>query len=149
MSTPVDVADAVLDALVAALPGYDRAVLAPGPTFARDCRMLAVHLGDLLDAPLVGCGAVTDATVGAHVVRDCVPAPSKAGDRVTLPTAEAITDWTREFLADVWAAHVALGALVDSVNGEGKALLGRPQFRGPGSGVSEAEWTVTVQLDGL
>lgn len=127
-----------------------RALIAPGPDFARDCRMIAVHLEQPQTRPFPGdfgfaaCASLTQLVFRVTFVADCVPGPDVDGNP---PPPDEITLWSKEFLAD---ANLIADALADLCAGTdlcddcSGVSLGDGQPTGPGGGVATMSWPVTV-----
>lgn len=155
-TTPLDAAQSVLAALgdaADAEPALEvgRRVIAPGPDFARDCGMLAVHLGFGGDKRLdtsgrfpVECFGQSEVVVWAHYVSDCVPVSDDSG---TPPPADDITDYSETFYANVWRFHAAL--LTWRAESGGDATVEQFEIRGPGGRFVSARWRITVPLDAV
>lgn len=152
-STPLEVAQAALAALSAAIDAdadttFDRRLIASGPAFARDCRMVAVALDALPTNEPAGratqpCSSVPSVSLVVSVVSDCVPTPSN-GSPPVLPTADAITAHAAVHMRDVWLVARALRAWASSAG----VSVGRGTAKGPGGQHAEVQWTITVELLG-
>lgn len=144
-----DIAQTLLDAASAPV-SVGRKVIAPGPDFARDCRMVAVHLEQPLTRPVAGdLGKISCATVPVLVwrvtfVADCVPGPKDDGGP---PAPQDITDWSKTFLADSQAIYDALADVCGSGDiGDCKTVtLGDGTPTGPSGGIATMSWPVTVR----
>jgi hypothetical protein len=133
-------AQALLDAAEAAALSapLKRVVLAPGPSFARDCRMIAVYLETVVavaigatdELPRSGCALVPVVNLRLVFADDCVPVP---GDSGTPPTPEAISTWSGAFLDDaesIWNA-VADAAAAGSLGDCSGVTIGQLTPTGP------------------
>lgn len=109
------IAQELLDAAVGSGVEVERAIVAPGPQWARDCQMLAVHMErvPVVDpvprggrGPSLGmCAWVAHPHFVVTYVGDCVPISDDFGSAP--PPANEITAWATEFLANgdrVWQA---------------------------------------------
>lgn len=134
-------AQALLDAAAGASLTTPLAVsyLAPGPSFARDCRQIVVH-PDPLDVgtveglstfPVMSCVAVPILALRVVFHADCWPVP---GDNGVLPSAADRTAWTDAFLEDtesIWGA-VADAAESGALGSEcGSVQLLQSLYSGP------------------
>lgn len=109
----------LLDAAVASGVTVDRAIVAAGPDWAADCRMIAVHVGPVAAVPPTGilaagpglgmCAWVPQVTVTVSFVDDCVPT---GGDDGQPPSPSAITAHAVQYLADVETIWHALSEWV-------------------------------------
>lgn len=111
----------VLDAASSAGVAVEREIIAAGPTWAPDCRMIVVHLSPVrvIDpsprrarVPSLGmCAWVPQVDVITTFVDDCVPASE---DGLTPPTAEEITAHATQYLADAEAIWDALSVFTET-----------------------------------
>lgn len=147
-----EIARKLLTGAQAADVDVDRALVAPGATFARDCRLIAVHLDAVQTVPAglddfarAMCAWATQLVFHVTFVADCVPVVEDDGDP---PSAQEITTWTTAFLADAGRVHAALSTLVDSgdVGPPCDVQLGDGTPSGPSGGVAEIAFPVTVLL---
>lgn len=134
-------AQALLDAAAGAplTAPLARSYLAPGPSFARDCRQIVVH-PDPLDVgtveglavlPVMSCAAVPILALRVVFHADCWPVP---GDGGTLPEPADLSAWTDAFLEDtesIWGA-VADAAEAGSLGSDcGSVQLLQSTYSGP------------------
>lgn len=140
--------DAAAGAKLSAPPA--RVVVAPGPGFARDCRMLAVVFegAEAVTAGLpgllggAGCAVIPVATFRVFLIADCVPA---ANDKGRPPPADAVTAWTSTFLADAEAVWFAvLDASFPVLGPDAEVTTGAGSVVGPGGGVAQFSFPVRV-----
>lgn len=133
-----------------------RSFIAPGPDFAHDCSLLAVHV-EALDAlpvasdadlgPQFGCVLVPSILLHLTYADDCVPVPSNDGKP---PTPEAVEAWSSAFLdrcVVLWqaVADAVLGGSLD-VGGCHDASIGQATFTGPAGGMAAMVVPVRVRL---
>lgn len=133
-----------------------RSVIAPGPDFARDCRMLAVYLDQQNSVtatasptsglPGSGCAVIPTVRLTLAFVADCVPAPGDSGQP---PAAAAVTAWTEAFLDDaevIWNA-VADAALDGTLGDCDDVTIEAADTRGPLGQVAQFIIPVSVLGD--
>lgn len=151
MSTWDQVAQQLLDAAHASGVTVDREFIAPGPNFARDCRLLAVAFLRPAVVPVQREWAGSCAVVPQHVFQvvfaaDCVPAQDDDGNP---PTAAEVTAWSTAFLADctrVFDALTDAATLGTIAGGCENVSIGQGEMRGPGGGMSSMVVPVTIQM---
>lgn len=133
-----------------------RVFVAPGPEYATDCSLLAVHLDAIGAVPVAsdadlgpqfGCVIVPAVTLVLRYRADCVPTPANDG---TPPSASRVEDWatlTMERANLLWqgVADAVLGGALD-VGGCHDASLGIAQGYGPSGGIAGLTIPVTVRL---
>jgi len=149
-----EIARKLLAGTVASGVVVDRAVVAPGSGFARDCRMFAVHLEQVQTVPAAldefaraaqVCAWATQLVFVVTFVADCLPTFDDAGNP---PAAAAVTDWSTRFLADAGRVQAALTNLVDTgdLGPPCDVQLGNGTPTGPLGGVAEIAFPVTILL---
>lgn len=130
----------------------ERSLIAPGPAFARDCRLLAVWLSDVQIVPTFPtefagmiCAFATQLVYQLTFVADCVPASDDDG---APPPADEITTWSKRFLSDVQAIHEALATLVTSgdIGSCDSVQLGNGTPAGPEGRIAQVTFPVTVLI---
>lgn len=129
----------------------DRVFLAPGPQFAWDCSLLAVHIAEVGGVELmsaeVGCVIVPEILLHLTYADDCVPPMDNRG---RAPAAEAVAEWSAAFYdraAALWqhVADAVRGGPVDPVGG-GDALIEPAIFTGPMGQMAAMTIPVRVRL---
>lgn len=145
--------DTYAEALRAAAAGtllsspLSRTIVAPGPDFARDCRMVGVYLERPETVPAVTgfaggvCYSAVQLTFQVVFVADCVPAVRDDGSP---PAPADITAWSRAFLAD---SALIYGSLVDAIEALGvcdNASLGDGVPTGPTGATATMRFPVTI-----
>lgn len=143
------IAQALLDAAKAAV-SVDRALVAPGPDFGRDCRMLAVHLEQPQTRPVAGdlggrCATAPVLVWRVTFVADCLPV--FGGDDGSPPAPDAISSWSKTFLADCQKIQRALSrACTSGAIGDCKTVtLGDGTPTGPTGQTATMSWPITVR----
>lgn len=150
-ATWADIAQELLDAATSAGVTVEREFIAPGPTFARDCRLIAVVFLRPSVAPLQREYAGTCAVVPQHTFQvvfgaDCVPAQDDAGNP---PSPAAVTAWSKDFLADADKIYGALleAAVSGAITGNCQGVsIGQGEMRGPSSGYASMVIPLTIQF---
>ncbi len=145
-----EIAQQLLDAATGSGVSVARSFIAPGPSFARDCRSIVVAMLRPATVPLQrewagSCGIVPQHTFQVIFVADCVPV---ARDGVP-PTADALTAWSTAFLADAGKIHDAiLDAATDGsiAGGCHQVSIGQGEMRGPLGTTASMIVPVTVTL---
>ena len=151
MRTWGQIAQELLDAATGAGVAVAREFIAPGPNFARDCRLIAVVMIRPSVVPLQreyagACAVVPQHTFQVVFGADCVPPVRDDGSP---PPAADVTAWSKAFLDDAGKIHDALldaatsGAIAGSCEG---VSIGQGEMRGPLSGFASMVIPVTVQL---
>jgi hypothetical protein len=132
-----EIAENILTAALSTGVVVTRSFVAPGPSFARDCRLVAVVLQRPVVVPLQrewaggSCAIVPQLTYQVVFVADCVPASDDDGNP---PDPAALTTWSTEFLADCQKVHdgitdgASTGAFGTSCDG---ISIGQGEMRGP------------------
>lgn len=127
-----------------------RSFVAPGGAFARDCRLLAVHLESIDASPLPlgelpggNCSFVPALNLMLTFVADCYPV---ANDQGKPPPADDVTAWTEDFLADTEAIWNAVAdAALDGSLGECSGVTINPStLSGPGGGAAQLQIPVRL-----
>lgn len=127
-----------------------RSFVAPGGNFARDCRLLAVHLETVDSAPIAsgdvpgfGCSFVPVLSLVVTFVADCYPV---ANDQGRPPPPASVTAWTEDFLADVESIWNEIAdAALDGILGECSSVsIGQAELEGPDGG--SAQLQIPVRL---
>lgn len=145
-----DQAAAILTAANDSGVSVARSLVTGGPSFARDCRQIAVTLQQIQQVPLQRgaaaggtCGVIPQPVFSVVFTADCYPAPRDNGNTVVLPEPDAITAWTLAFLADIDRLE---GALLDlAVPGGCRCVtVGPGVVTGPQGGQAHCAWTVTI-----
>jgi hypothetical protein len=139
---------AAVDAATLSAP-LKRSVVAPGPDFARDCRMVAVVLTRPQTVPLQRefaggvCYAVPQLTFDVVFVADCVPVPGSDGSP---PSPAAVTAWSVAFLGDVQSIYTALvtAALSGDLGDCDSVTIGEGTPTGPTGQIATMRFPVTV-----
>lgn len=115
----------------------ERSFIAPGPGFARDCRLVAVYLQRPVVVPLQrewaggSCAIVPQLTFHVVFVADCVPASDDDG---APPAPADLTAWSSAFLADCQNVHDGItdGASTGSFGTACDGIsVGQGEMRGP------------------
>lgn len=132
-----------------------REFVAPGPDFARDCSLLAVHVGSLqpvqlagadADLGMLGCVIVPAVQLVVTLALDCVPAPSDSGKP---PPVAAVTAWSVDFYdkASALWQHLADVVTAGGLEGCDDTSLGTAFTAGPQGGMAQVQIPVRVRLD--
>lgn len=111
-----ELADSLLGHVTSAGVQVAREIVAPGPDFAHDCRLLAVHLGPVTQLPLQrqfpgSCATVTQIELDVTFVADCVPVGNPTPDQVQ------VTEWSDTWIRDVEMIHRAILDWIDEPTG--------------------------------
>lgn len=152
----VTAAQTLLDAAVDAGPPVAREFIAPGPRFAHDCSLIAVHVADAGTEPPGGlqllsgdrgCVLVPYTVLMVTFVLDCVPSGEDVGGEWQPPAAADVTAWSATYLSGaeaIWQAvmDAAAGPLAEECL---EATVGDVEFGGPLGGVAWSEIPVRVQ----
>lgn len=142
--------------LVALSSTVDRTFVAPGPDYATDCALLAVHLDRILPLPVAldsdlgpqfGCIIVPTVRLVLRYRGKCVPVPGPGGKP---PPAEDVEAWStlsmeRSMLLWQAIADAVLGGALD-VGGCHDASMGEADAYGPSGGMAGITIPVTVRL---
>lgn len=134
----------------------DRTFVAPGPDYATDCSLLAVHLDRISPLPVAsdfdlgpsfGCIIVPSVRLVLRYRGDCVPLVKSSGKA---PTPEEVEAWSvlsmqRSMLLWQAVADGVLGGALD-VGGCHDATLGEADPYGPSGGMAGLNIPVTVRL---
>lgn len=140
---------AAVDAAPLSTP-LSRSVVAPGPDFARDCRMVGVYLERPATLPLPGafaggvCYSIPQLTFQVVFVADCVPMP---GDDGSPPLPATVTAWSTAFLRDCGAVYEALAAAVEALGACDSASIGDGVPTGPTGGTATMRWPATFLVE--
>jgi hypothetical protein len=124
----------------------ERRIIAPGPAFSRDCRLLAVALlrPSLrpIDPNSPQCAMIPELHFEVVFVNDCVPT---VDDHGAPPSAQAITDWSASFLDECENVHD--GLLAEDPFGcvDGSVTIGQGEMRGPLGLTASMIVPITVQ----
>lgn len=146
-----DLAQNLLNAAVGSGVDVDRSFIAPGPSFARDCRSIVVVLLRPSVVPLQrefaggSCAIVPQLTFQVVFIADCVPAVEDDGGP---PPSADLTAWSSVFLLDCNKIHDAvtdaaqngtIGCDCDSIS------IGQGEMRGPLGLTASMLIPVTIQ----
>lgn len=147
-----EAAGVILDAAAASGVTVDRTFVAPGPRFAHDASLLAVHLsanGDVGEpagasplGPAWDAPAVPTCTFIVTYVECCVPTPSGKAPNRLAPPAGAIDAFSRAFLANCQAVYDAVANTVDRSCYD----VGTGSPRGPSGGQAVYAFPVRVSF---
>lgn len=133
-----EIAANILAAALSTGVTVERSFIAPGPGFARDCRLVAVYLQRPTVVPLQrewaggSCAIVPQLTFSVVFVADCVP--TFDDDTGAPPDPADLTVWSSAFLADCEKVHdgitdgAATGAFGTACDG---ISVGQGDMRGP------------------
>lgn len=151
MSTLDVIAQELLDGAAASGVAVARKFVAPGPTFARDCRLLAVALLRPAVVPVVREFAGSCALMPQHIfqvvfVADCAPVFDDDGDP---PPVDEVTAWSLAFLADCSKVFDAVTDAATSgliAGGCHNVSLGLGEMRGPLGRTASMLIPVTIQI---
>lgn len=145
-----EIAQQLLDAATGSGVDVSRSFIAPGPNFARDCRLIAVALLRPTVVPAGrewagSCGIVPQHTFQVVFVADCIPV-AKEG---TPPSADDLSAWSKTFLDDCDQIYDALTTAVtdDSIAGGCHQItIGTGEMRGPLGRTASMLIPVTITL---
>ncbi len=132
-----------------------RQFIAPGPEFARDCSLLAVHVDSIeavglaaaeTDLGMAGCVIVPAINLVVTLALDCVPTVS--GNPPKPPPADDVTVWSLDFYDKATALWQALGDLaISGLEGCGDVSVGQAVTAGPQGGMAQVQVPVRVRLE--
>lgn len=151
MTTWGDIASQLLAAAEASGVSVARTLVAPGPLFSRDCRLLAVVMLRPDIRPVTRefpgtCAVVPTHTFEVVFAADCVPPLADDGSP---PSESDVTAWSVAFLDDCGKVYDALTDAATSgaiAGGCENVSLGTGEMRGPLGGMSSMVVPVTVAV---
>lgn len=128
-----------------------REFVAPGPHFARDCRLIAVVMLRPTVVPLQREYAGACAVIPQHVFQvvfnaDCVPTQDDAGEP---PSPADVTSWSLAFLRDAGLVYDAVMGAAESgaISGSCDSVsIGQGEMRGPSGTQASLVFPLTVQF---
>lgn len=146
-----EIAEQIFTVVTSAGVSADRQFIAPGPSFARDCRLIAVVFLRPNVRPLsrewpAACALIPTHDFQVVFAADCVPAPDDNGNP---PAASAVTAWSTAFLSDCTKIFDAvMGAALDGVIAGGcdNVQISPGEMRGPSGFMASMVIPLTVEL---
>lgn len=145
------VAHRILIAATSAGVPVAREFVAPGPQFARDCRLIAVCMIRPAVVPLQreyagACAVVPQHTFQVVFAADCVPTQDDDGKP---PPAADVTMWSLAFLRDAGLIYDAVleAAVNGDISGSCESVsVGQGEMRGPQGSMASLVFPLTVQF---
>jgi hypothetical protein len=144
-----ELADDLLAAAVASGVQVKRSYVAPGPIFSRDCRSIVIYASSFGVRPLQRgeftgtCAVVSQLQLTVVFIADCVPAIKDGGK---LPSAQAIHDWSVQFLSDTSRVFAAVLDWAPDGDCSGISIGDGIPGLSPDGMVAELRWPVTISL---
>lgn len=130
-----------------------RSFVAPGPTFARDCRCIAVYASSFGVRPFVRgdftgtCRVVPQVQFQVVFNADCVPTVDDSKRPPRIPTGAEISAWSTAFLEDADAVFTAVLGWAPYGDCSKITVADGVPF-GPEGTMAELRWGVTISVTG-